>query len=231
MKVFAIGDLHLSLYRPKEMDVFGSHWANHFERISQDWQRRVTDDDVVLIPGDISWAMKLEEAVPDMEAIGSLPGKKIMIRGNHDYWWGSVAKVNSILCGDSHIIQNNSMVVGEYVFCGTRGWTIPLDGPLGEDDNKIYEREKIRLDMSLQSAKKHAGKEIIALMHYPPIYEKHTTTEFSEMFSSYGVSQVVFGHLHGEILMQTHLMDIKVGNVNYNLVSADYLDFRLLQIV
>lgn len=231
MNIFAIGDLHLSLFKPKEMDVFGSHWANHFERISEDWNARVSEGDVVLIPGDISWAMRLEEAVPDLEAIGALPGKKIMLRGNHDFWWGSMAKVNSILCGDSHIVQNNSLVVGDYVFCGTRGWTLPLESGLSEEDKKIYEREKLRLVLSLDSAKRHEGKTIIVMTHFPPIYEKYLHTEISDILSDYGVSEVVFGHLHGEVLRQTRLTDIKVGNVNYNLVSADYMDFRLKQIV
>lgn len=231
MKVFAIGDLHLSLSRPKEMDIFGSHWKNHFERITEDWEMRVGNDDIVLIPGDISWAMKPEEARPDLNAIGALPGTKIMIRGNHDYWWGSATKVREMLTGDTHIIQNNCLALGDYVFCGTRGWTFPQDSSFSEEDTKIYEREKIRLELSLDSAKKHPGKTLIVMLHYPPVLENHTATEFAEILARHGAREVVFGHLHGEVLMQINLSDFKVGDVNYNLVSADYLDFRLKQII
>ncbi|MDL2237339.1 metallophosphoesterase [Christensenellaceae bacterium OttesenSCG-928-K19] len=232
MNIYAIGDLHLSLAQPgKEMDLFGSHWENHFARISEDWQRRVGRDDVVLIPGDISWAMKLEDARPDLEAIGDLPGKKIIIRGNHDYWWGSAAKVESVLGHDTRIIQNNCIVEGEYVFCGSRGWTFPTDGPLGAEDNRIYERELIRLGLSLDCAKKHKDKRLIVMIHYPPLYEEFTNTEFTRMISAAGASEVVFGHLHGDVLNRIHLTDFQYAGGNYNLVSADYMDFRLKQIV
>ncbi len=231
MNIYAIGDLHLSLYKPKEMDIFGSHWKDHFERIKADWESRVCEGDVVLIPGDISWAMKLSEAQPDLDAIGALPGTKIMIRGNHDYWWGSVAKVEACLTGDTRIIQNNCTTAGGYVFCGTRGWILPQDSDFSEEDRKIYDREKIRLELSLKSAQKHRDKALIVMMHYPPVLQNCPDTEFSGMLSAYGAREVVFGHIHGDVLNQIDLVDYKVGDVNYNLVSADYLDFRLKRII
>ncbi len=231
MRIFAIGDLHLSLAKPKEMDIFGEHWKNHFERICWDWKERVECDDMVLIPGDISWAMKLEDALPDLEAIGALPGKKLLVRGNHDYWWSSVAKMNNVLPESIKILQNNCQEAGEYVFCGTRGWLFPTDGSFSESDRKIYEREKIRLTLSLEAAKKKTGKKLVVLLHYPPLYENNTDTEFAQILSAYGAQEVVFGHLHGDILKQVHLTDVRVDGVNYNLVSADYLDFHLKQII
>lgn len=230
MRIFAIGDLHLSNAQPKAMDIFGSHWKNHFEKISADWNARVGAEDVVLIPGDISWAMKMEDAQPDLDAICGLPGKKIMIKGNHDFWWGSMAKVNAMLHGDTHILQNNCMEAGDYVFCGTRGWTFPQDAGFSENDRKIYEREKIRLQLSLDAAKKYPGKEKIVMMHFPPVYQNMKDTEFADILQREDVAEVVFGHLHGDVLRSINLTDFKAGTVNYNLVSADYLDFRLKQI-
>jgi predicted phosphohydrolase len=231
MRIFAIADLHLSFARPKEMDVFGSHWKNHFERISQDWQDRVKEEDMVLIPGDISWAMKLEDALPDLEAIAALPGRKVLIRGNHDYWWRSIAKMNDVLPEGVDILQNNCLEAGEYVFCGTRGWIFPTDASFSESDRKIYEREKIRLTLSLDNAKQKVDKKLIVLMHYPPLYENNVNTEFVQILETYGSKEVVFGHLHGEILKQICLTDFLLRGVNYNLVSADYLDFKLKQIL
>ena len=230
MNIYAIGDLHLSNAQPKAMDIFGEHWKNHFEKISADWNARVTGEDIVLIPGDISWAMKMEDAQPDIDAICGLPGKKIMIKGNHDYWWGSMAKVNAMLHNDTHILQNNCLEVGGYVFCGTRGWTLPQDSGFGANDQKIYEREKIRLQLSLNSAKKYPGREKIVIMHFPPIYQNMKNTEFAQILERECVAEVVFGHLHGDILRNINLTDVKTGGVNYNLVSADYLDFRLKKI-
>ncbi|BDF58527.1 ser/threonine protein phosphatase [Christensenellaceae bacterium] len=231
MNVYAIGDLHLSNAQPKAMDIFGEHWKNHFEKISVDWSARVTEEDVVLVPGDISWAMKLEDARPDLEAVCALPGTKILIKGNHDYWWGSMTQVNSLLHGNTFILQNNSLAVGDYVFCGTRGWMFPQDNSFGESDRKIYEREKIRLKMSLDSAEKQGDKIKIVMMHYPPVYENIRNTEFHQIIQEYDVREVVFGHLHGDILKNLHLTDFKINDVNYNLVSADYLDFKLKKII
>jgi predicted phosphohydrolase len=231
LNVFAIGDLHLSGATPnKEMDVFGSGWEGHFDKISADWKQKVAENDVVLIPGDISWAMKLSDAQPDLCAIGALPGQKVLLRGNHDYWWDSLKKVRDAAPENCHILQNNCVVLGEYVFCGTRGWTLPQEKNFTEQDRKIYERELLRLKMSLDSAKPHADKQMIVLMHYPPIYEGQTDTGFTEIIRQYPAKEVCFGHLHGNILKQVNLTDALVGGARYNLVSADYLNFKLRQL-
>ncbi len=230
MKVFAIGDLHISLAKPKEMDVFGAHWENHFERICEDWNARVGAQDVVLLPGDISWAMTLEEAKPDIYAICALPGRKIFLRGNHDYWWGSLGKVNSLLHEGAYALQNNCVLLDGIAFCGSRGWTLPQEG-FSAQDQKIFDREKIRLELSLQAAQKRKFDRLIVLMHFPPLYADQLHTEMTEIIERYPVEQVVFGHLHGEICKYVNLSDLVVENITYNLVSADYLDFRLKEIL
>lgn len=228
MQVHAIGDLHLSLGAPKAMDVFGPHWENHFERIAADWKERVAPDDLVLVPGDISWATRLGEARADLDAIGALPGRKILLRGNHDYWWSSPAKVRSVLSGNTEILQNNALEVDGLVICGARGWTFPMGRPLSADDTKIFEREKIRLRLSLDAAARLAGgRPLIAMMHFPPLFENWPQTDFTRILEEYGVRDVVFGHLHGEILRQVRLTDYMCRGIRYNLVSADYLGFRL----
>ena len=231
MNVYAIGDLHLSNAQPKAMDIFGDHWKNHFEKISSDWNARVKEEDVVLIPGDISWAMKLQDAKPDLDAVCGLPGKKILLKGNHDYWWGSMTQVNTLLSNNTFILQNNSIAFGDYIFCGSRGWMFPQDNSFCESDRKIYEREKLRLKMSLDSAAKQTDKVKIVMMHFPPVYENMRDTEFHQILKEYGVKEVVFGHLHGDVLKNIHLTDFKIEGVNYNLTSADYLDFKLKKII
>jgi len=231
MNIYAIGDLHLSLKTPKEMDIFGPHWKNHFGKISADWNARVKPEDVVLIPGDISWAMTLEDAQPDLDAICALPGKKVLLKGNHDYWWGSLRQVREALTGECYALQNDCIVFGDYVVCGTRGWIFPQDSAFSAHDTKIFEREKMRLRMSLDAAKKYEDKRLIVMMHYPPLYETATDTDFVRILHEYGPQEVVFGHLHGNILRQIHLRDFKLENINFNLASADYLDFKLLKVV
>lgn len=230
MRVFAIGDLHLSSVSRKAMDVFGPHWANHWERIQEDWQSRVGEDDLVLVAGDISWAMQLPDAVPDLESIGRMPGSKVLIRGNHDYWWSSPSKVRSVLPEKMLILQNNAVRFGDTVLCGSRGWVFPLGGPLSAEDAKIFEREKIRLRMSLDEARRLGGRRLICMLHYPPLYENIPHTDFTDLLEEYKVDHVVFGHLHGDILSQIHLRNLESGGVMYDLVSADYLGFRLLQL-
>lgn len=230
MRVFAIGDLHLSLGAPKEMDVFGPQWKNHWARIREDWQSRVGSDDVVLIPGDVSWATKLEDARIDLDAIGEMPGRKLLLRGNHDYWWASATKVRAVLPQGMDIIQNDARVIGSTVFCGARGWTFPTGKALGEEDQKIFEREKIRLGLSLEAARRLEGERRVVMMHFPPLYENWPVTDFTEMLEKHEVSDVVFGHLHGEILNQVGLRNYVKKGIRYRIVSADALDFKLLEL-
>ena len=165
MKVFALADLHLSGSVNKPMDVFGPLWDNHLSRIRTAWLETVGEEDLVLIPGDISWAMHLQEAQTDLNTIAALPGKKLILRGNHDYWWSSLTQLRARLPGGMRAIQNDACLVGDVVFCGTRGWTIPPASGAQEQDEKLYRREAMRLEMSLQAAGRLAGgRRIVAMM-------------------------------------------------------------------
>ena len=230
MKLFAIGDLHLPGGDDKPMDVFGEHWEGHFERISADWRERVAAEDVVLIPGDISWAMQLDNAKPDLAAIAALPGRKIIMKGNHDYWWNTLSQVKSALPAGMEAIQHNALDVGCAVVCGTRGWNIPTkETPLPAADMKIYSRELIRLEMALQAGMKiKADKPLVVMMHYPPLYDLERETAFTELVGKYPVHTVVYGHLHGAGL-RAKFCGEKRG-IRYELVSCDGLGFKLAEI-
>lgn len=230
MSLYAIGDLHLPGGDDKPMDVFGNQWEGHFERISEDWRARVGADDVVLIPGDISWAMQLSHAIPDLTMIGGLPGRKVICKGNHDYWWSSLTQVRAALPAGMQALQHSAVDLGDAVVCGTRGWVIPTrETPLAPEDEKLCARELARMEMALREADRmRAGRPLIAMMHYPPLYAAERDTGFTRLFEQYGVRSVVYGHLHGQ--------GIRAGfngehhGVQYQLVSCDSIDFRLLQI-
>ena len=230
MSVFAIGDLHLPGHEQKPMDVFGSHWDRHFETISENWRRKITAEDIVLIPGDISWAMQLSEAQDDLNAIGGLPGTKLLLRGNHDYWWSSLSKLRAVLPEGMHVIQNDAVCFGGHVFCGTRGWNFPTpQQPLGAQDEKVYQRELMRLRMSLDQAKKLQGEDLTVMLHFPPLFADGVSTAFTEILEEYAVDRVVYGHLHGA--------GIKIGfvgereGIDYHLVSCDALGFDPIVII
>lgn len=229
MAIYAIGDLHLSGHSDKPMDIFGDHWIGHENKIKASWLKKVSENDAVLIPGDISWAMTLEKAMVDLEWIASLPGTKYLIRGNHDYWWKSITKLN-LLFDSMNFIQNNSFIYMEYVICGARGWICPNDYKFTDHDRKIYLREAHRLEMSLKSAKQQGDKEIIAMMHYPPTNEKLEPSLFTEIFEKYNVGHVIYGHLHDETSHNCGLQGTYNG-VNYRLTSCDYLNFELERII
>lgn len=230
MKLFAIADLHLPGGQVKPMDVFGPHWERHFERISEDWRRRVGEEDAVLIPGDISWAMQLRDARPDLQAIGALPGQKVLVKGNHDFWWASITQVREALPEGMTALQHSACDLGEAVVCGTRGWLIPTqDTPLGAEDEKIYRRETQRLTLALQQAREMAGERpVIVMMHYPPLYDLERESDFTALMEQWGVHTCVYGHLHGA--------GIRAGfsgwhrGVRYLLTSCDSLDFRLQEV-
>jgi len=231
MNIYAISDLHLSFANPKEMDIFGENWEGHFEKIKSDWQNKVAPDDFVLIPGDISWAMHLSEAQADLDAIGLLPGKKILLKGNHDFWWSAPSRVRTVLAEGMYILQYDSQEAGDYVVCGTRGWILPGDKNFAQRDQTVYEREKIRLRLSLDSAMDRAnGRELIVMMHYPPVSALKECSEFAKIMEEYPVRQVVFGHIHNTSQNKQYT-DIEAGGIIYNLVSCDYLDFKLKQII
>lgn len=229
MKIFAIADLHLPGGDSKPMDVFGSQWENHFERICEDWHARVQAEDVVLIPGDTSWAMQLDAALPDLLQIGALPGRKILLRGNHDFWWSSLSRLRAALPEQFYALQNDAMLLSGVLFAGTRGWVCP-GGP-GEtaQDRKIYEREVQRLSPSLKDARRLSKEApIVAMLHFPPFLEPGAPTALTRLLSEYGVRYAVYGHLHGASTARAFCGMLE--NVRYQLVSCDALDFTLHEI-
>ena len=221
--VYAIGDLHLSLSVPnKAMDVFGAYWKDHTARIREAWQDTVNEKDLVLIPGDISWAMYLSDAVADLAFIGALKGTKLILRGNHDYWWQSVTKVRAALPERMYALQNDVFRFGDLCVCGTRGWTIPESSHFKESaDRKLYERELIRLDLSLKALPKDIRA--IGMLHFPPFSETGEKSAFAERFSAAGVTDAVYGHLHGASCK--YLFNGISDGVVYHAVPADYLNF------
>lgn len=228
MAIYAIGDLHLSGHSDKPMDIFGAQWNDHANKIRDSWLKKVNNDDAVLIPGDISWAMTLEEAMVDLEWISDLPGKKYLIRGNHDYWWSSITKLNSLFDSMS-FIQNNFFTYKEYAICGTRGWNCPSHYKFTNHDQKIYLREVSRLEMSLNTAKKSGYDNILVMLHYPPTNDKLEPSLFTEVLEKYNVKHVLYGHLHGETSYDAGLKGIHNG-INYHLTSCDYAGFEMVEI-
>lgn len=226
MKIWAIGDPHLSFHEDvnKPMTVFGYGWENHAERLCDAWNACVAPEDVVIIPGDISWGLKLEEAMPDIEWIHRLPGTKLISKGNHDLWWNRINYLNT-LYDDVEFVQNEAYYIeGEDIaICATRGWPYPGSDEYSEHDEKILNREMLRLEMGLESAKeKSETARIIAALHYPPTGSGGRPTVFTEILEKYGVWQCVYGHLHGPHAANGGPKGLFRG-VEYNLVSMDYL--------
>lgn len=231
MKVFAVSDPHLSFTAEKPMSIFGAVWENHWEAIAADWSEKVGADDIVLLPGDISWGMTTDEARKDLETIGAMPGKKIYVKGNHDYWWGSLSKVRGILPEGSYCIQNDALKFGKFIFCGSRGWSVPEIGVKPDpNDEKLLRREQLRLELSLKAAEKLATgdpQEIkIGMMHFPPFDSRMSSTPFTDLFAKYGVKKVVYGHLHGP-KCRAELRSVK-NDVEYYLTSCDITGNKLV---
>lgn len=210
------------------MDVFGDQWKDHFTRICADWEKRVGREDVVLLPGDLSWAMTLEEALPHIRAVGALPGRKIILKGNHDYWWSSISRVRAALPADMYAIQNDALALGGALFCGTRLWTIPgADTP--EEDTRVYQRELLRLEMTLKAARRLSeDAPLYGMTHFPPLTEGQTENEATRLLSRYGVRDLFYGHLHGQSLKNA--VSGEIGGVRYHPVSCDGLGFSLFQL-
>lgn len=231
MKIFAISDLHLSNSTNKPMDVFGYGWVNHWQKIRENWVERVTEEDVVLIAGDVSWGMNIQQAIVDLQQIDELPGKKVIIRGNHDYWWSTYKKICQLNLKSIVFIQNNAEKIGNYIFCGTRGWDVPESNETqSEEDKKIFDRELIRLELTLKEAQKLKtnDEEIIGLIHYPPFNSKFEDSQFVELFLKNNVKRVVYGHLHGSQVRVNPEVD-KHGTKFY-LTSCDFLKNELLEL-
>jgi len=244
MTIWAIGDLHLSFGVPnKGMDLFGAHWKEHAAKTEENWRKLITDDDLVLIPGDISWAMHPSEVAPDLQWIHSLPGSKMMIRGNHDYWWTSLTKVEGMMPPSIKVIQNNVQVWKDVVVGGCRLWDTPeynfkdcivyQNNPKANltehpkdpaETERLFQRELARLEMSLQCFKKFPGKKRLVMTHYPPIGLSLATSSTSSILEKYEVDACVFGHLHNVRQDMEPLFGEKNG-VRYLLTSCDYLNF------
>lgn len=229
MKIFAISDPHLSLAQEKPMDVFGRHWTGHWEKIVASWEASVSPEDAVVVAGDLSWAMGYEDAAPDLAAICGLPGHKVLIRGNHDYWHGSLKKTREMLGSGTYFLQNDAVRLGEYTFCGARGWKQRGADDFEAQDEKIFSRELERLRLSLAAAKKLGG-ELIGVSHYPPFSQSHERSEFSDLYAQAGVRTVIYGHLHGQYIKKEEYEDICVDGVSYYLTSCDFLGFELKRI-
>ncbi|MDE6273518.1 MAG: metallophosphoesterase [Clostridiales bacterium] len=230
MKVFAISDLHLSGLVQKPMDIFGAGWEGHFEKIKADWLEKVTDDDVVLIGGDTSWGQKLEEGMYDVNSLQGLPGKKVFVRGNHDFWWNGISRVRSA-AADSRFffLQNDCVKIGNFIIAGSRGWACPGSADFCEHDMTIYLREAERFKLAFQTVKKirEEGDILIALMHYPPCTVKAEDTLFTTLFEENQVDKVVFGHLHGGTY---YPFRFEKSGITYHLTSCDKVKFSLVQI-
>ena len=213
------------------MYIFDEVWKNHTEKIWLNWKETVSDNDTVIVNGDLSWGMNMDEVRPDLEFISKLNGKKIFIQGNHDYFWNSTAKLNT-LYDNMFFLKNNFAKYENYAICGTRGWVCPGDTRYTDHDEKIYLREVGRLKLSINSALKngYSGENIIAVMHYPPTNDKCESSLFLEVFNDCNIKRVIYGHLHGANKYKNSLIG-NVNGINYSLVSADYLNFKPIKIL
>ncbi len=226
MRLFAIADLHLSLSGEKPMDVFGERWRDHHLTLERRWRELVSEEDLVLVPGDISWAMRLEDAAEDLAWVGRLPGRKLLLRGNHDYWWGSLSRVQRALPEGMMALQNDAFRFDGFVVAGSRGWLTPVSEGFEEGrDRRLLERELGRLRLSLDAAASllEEGDRLVVMTHYPPLVGGEPTELAAPVIES-GASVCVYGHLHGEASWPDE-PDLTVDGVRYILVSADFLDF------
>lgn len=244
-----MADLHLAVGVNKPMDVFGDEWAGYMERIRENWLRVVTPADTVLLPGDLCWAMTLDEARPDFEYLAALPGRKILSKGNHDYWWQTVTKIRAWMDAggfDMELLHNSAFLADGRIVCGTRGWKVPGEQPeadalepagesgFTEQDLKIYRRELERLKLSLEAGRKLASSagiaapEFVVMLHYPPFDGRRRPSGFVEIMRQYGVSDCVYGHLHGR--SRYGATQGEVDGIRYRLVSSDQLRFEPFRI-
>lgn len=230
MKIYAISDLHISTDTNKPMDVFGGNWVNYLEKIVDDWKSKVSEDDIVLIGGDISWAMTLDEAKKDIARFSFLNGKKVLVKGNHDYWWNGIGKVRDMLPQNMYALQNDCVRFDGVVICGSRCWSVPGSPDFKEQDLKIYNREIERLKLSLKSAKNsmQEGDKLIALIHFPPFNARRETSAFTKLFEEFSVDSVVYGHLHGKDARADKL--VTFNGIKYYLTSCDKIDNKLVEI-
>lgn len=236
------------------MDVFGPAWTDHTDQIRRHWLESVGADDLVLLPGDISWAMTLEDAIPDLEWIHQLPGIKVMTKGNHDYWWKSAAKVRAALPASIRVIQNDAIMVEDTVLAGTRLWQLPwvrfgglpllVENPPTvvspaparekdpEEEMKYVRREIGRLELSLKQAAGLGGQRVVAMVHYPPLDQRLEENDVTRLLQRYGVTDCVYGHLHNlDPEGASVLRSLRLGGITYRLVSCDFTRFQPIRIL
>lgn len=234
MSIYVIADLHLSFSQDKPMNIFGDNWNNHVERLKTNWLKKVKEEDTIILPGDFSWATYLKDTVLDFKFLNELPGKKILLKGNHDYWWTTLKSMRTFLEDNNFsnidFLYNNSYLVENKIIIGTRGWSLTDN----EDNKKMLNRENERLKLSLKDAIEKYGndKEIIAFTHFPPIASKNLLNnnylEFYKTLKQYNVKTCYYGHLHGN--SHNDAVEGNIGGIEFNLISADYLDFELKKI-
>ncbi len=230
MNVYAVSDLHLSGMADKPMNVFGPEWEGHFEKIKSDWLGNVKEDDIVLLGGDTSWGMYLEEGVFDLNSLKGLPGRKVLIRGNHDFWWNGISRVRASAPDETFtFLQNDCVKIGNFIVAGSRGWTCPGSADFTEHDRALYLREGERFKLCFAEVKKvrEEGDKLIALIHYPPFSVKLEDTVFTQLFEENGVEKVVFGHLHGAAYFP---LKTEKNGIEYHLTSCDKTHFKLVKI-
>lgn len=227
MALYTISDLHLPIGIDKPMDIFGTKWNNYVEKLAKNWANIVTNDDMVVLPGDFSWATYIEQSIPDFKYLEALPGKKVILKGNHDYWWTTKSKLSKFLAENNfstiEFLQNNAVMYKNIAICGTRGWSYLGNGNCSDDDKKIYERELARLELSIADAKKHNPEEIIVFLHYPPLTNEIPTSGFCEIMKSNNVKLCCYGHIHNA--RYKNVVENEHDGIKYMLVSCDYRDF------
>lgn len=230
MAIYVIGDLHLSFSTNKPMDIFGRNWQNYEEKIKKDWLLKVKPEDTVILPGDFSWAMYLDETEKDFEFINNLPGKKILLKGNHDYWWTTLTSMRKYIKEENFenidFLYNNSYEIENKIIAGTKGWNISEE----QEDIRLTKREVARLELSIKSGIEKYGndKEIIVFMHYPPLTKTNIDTDYTRLMKKYGIKRCYYGHLHANSIKDA--VEGNVDGIEYKLVSSDGLDFKLLEI-
>lgn len=221
MALFVLGDTHLSLGGAKPMDVFPG-WNGYVEKLEANWRRLVKPEDTVVLAGDISWSMRLADTRKDFAFLNGLPGQKLIMKGNHDYWWSTANKMNAFFRAEGfdtlRLLHNNSYTVDGYALCGTRGWLFDADEP---HDEKVMNREIGRLRLSLQAAE--PGKEKLVFLHYPPVYTGADAPEIVAVLKEYGIRRCFYAHLHGKAIR--FAVQGEVDGIRYKLVSADGLQF------
>ncbi len=226
--IYGIGDLHLDHSKEKPMDIFGDNWIDHDENIFDSWKQQVEDNDLVLIPGDTSWALRTAEAYEDLKKIDELPGMKVLIKGNHDYWWQSLNKLNLFGFKSIFFLQNNSFFYNDVNIVGTRGWMANDSDSFTSLDEKIYQRELQRLRASLIDAKGKGSKTIV-MVHYPPFNMDLSPNEFVDIMKEYNVDICIYGHLHAE--GHKYAVEGLVEGIEFHCVSSDYVDFKIKKIL